>query len=55
MIPPSPWLSATSTIATYFTDTTSIIAHTTSDRTPSTLSGVIGTGWCSLPNTSFSA
>ena len=44
MMPPSPLLSARRTMATYLIDTTTISAHTTSERMPSTLAGSIGTG-----------
>jgi hypothetical protein len=40
---------------TYFRLTTTISAQKISDSMPSTFSGVIGTGWCAPPNTSFSA
>src|SRR5687768_6091105 len=39
-MPPSPWLSARSTNATYLTDTTSRSDQMMSDRTPRTLSCV---------------
>ena len=44
MIPPSPLLSARMTKDTYLPVTTIIKAQNTSDKMPSTLSGVIGTG-----------
>lgn len=55
-MPPSPWLSARITNRMYFSEMTMSIAHSTSDSTPSTLSGVTGTWWpwCS-PKLSFSA
>ena len=55
MIPPSPLLSARMMKMTYLIVTTSISDQKTSDRMPSTLCSVIGTGWCVPPKTSFSA
>ena len=55
MMPPSPWLSARMMKTTYLIETTMISAQNTSDRMPRTFASSIGTGWCALPNTSFSA
>jgi hypothetical protein len=55
MMPPSPLLSARRISATYLKDTTTISDQNTSERIPSTFSGVIGTGWWALPNTSLRA
>ena len=52
MMPPSPRLSARITKVTYFTVITMMSAHRISDSTPSTFSGVTGTGWW-LAKTSF--
>ncbi len=53
-MPPSPWLLARSTISTYFTDTTSVIAQKIIDRTPNTAVGVVPAP-CSPARLSFSA
>jgi hypothetical protein len=45
MMPPSPLLSARRISATYLKETTTISDQNTSERMPSTFSGVIGTGW----------
>jgi len=43
-LPPSPRLSARMMMATYFKDTSSMIAQNTSDSTPRILAGVTGRG-----------
>jgi hypothetical protein len=48
MIPPSPWLSARITKATYWTVTISVTAQKISEITPKTLSVVCATG-CGSP------
>jgi hypothetical protein len=53
MMPPSPLLLARMMKATYFSVTTMISDQKNSERMPSTLSGVIGTGWCAPPKTSL--
>ena len=55
MMPPSPLLSARMMNSTYLRLTTTISDQKIRERMPSTLSGVIGTGWCAPPKTSFSA
>jgi hypothetical protein len=55
MMPPSPLLLARMMKETYFSVTTMISDQKKSDRIPRTFSGVIGTGWCVLPNTSLMA
>ncbi len=45
MMPPSPLLSARVMKTTYLSETVMVIAQNTSERMPSTLSGVTGTGW----------
>ena len=44
MIPPSPLLSARMMNSTYLRETVTVRAQNTSERMPSTLSGVTGTG-----------
>ena len=54
MIPPSPPSSARMMSATYLTDTMTVMAQNTSDRTPYTLAGSTGRSW-TPPNVSFMA
>ena len=55
MMPPSPLLLARMMNDTYFSVTTMISDQKKSDRMPSTLSGLIGTGWWAPPKTSLIA
>ena len=55
MMPPSPLLSARVMKLTYLRLTKIMSDQKITERMPSTFSGVIGTGWCAPPNTSFSA